>query len=56
LIYYPVYTYAVDAQVHDVQLSPLLHASDRFRNIQEWYVGTEEVVVSETAGFDKTGE
>jgi peptide/nickel transport system substrate-binding protein len=56
LIYYPVYTYAVDAQVHDVQLSPLLHASDRFRNIQEWYVGTEEVMVSETAGFDKTGE
>jgi peptide/nickel transport system substrate-binding protein len=56
LIYYPIYTYAVDAQVQDVQLSPLLHTSDRFRNIQQWYVSTEELVVTEKAQFDKTGE
>jgi peptide/nickel transport system substrate-binding protein len=56
LIYYPIYVYAVNDQVHDVQLSPLLHTSDRFRNIHEWYVLTEEVVVSENGELDKTGE
>jgi peptide/nickel transport system substrate-binding protein len=56
LIYYPIYVYAVDDSVHDVQLSPLLHTSDRFRNIYEWYVQTEEIVVSENGELDKTGE
>ena len=56
LIYYPIYVYAVDEGVHDVQLSPLLHTSDRFRNIYEWYVLTDEVVVSENGELDKTGE
>jgi peptide/nickel transport system substrate-binding protein len=56
LIYYPIYTYAVDAQVRQVQLSPLLRSSDRFRNIQDWYIQTEEAVVSENDKLDKTGE
>lgn len=56
LLYYPIYTYAVDEQVHDVQLSPLLHSSDRFRNIHQWYVQTEEVIVSESDGLDNSGE
>jgi peptide/nickel transport system substrate-binding protein len=56
LIYYPIYVYAVDEGVRDVQLSPLLHTSDRFRNIYEWYVLTDEVVVSENGELDKTGE
>lgn len=56
LVYYPIYTYAVDTQVRDVQLSPLLRTSDRFRNIQDWYVQTEEIVVSETDVLDKEGD
>jgi len=56
LIYYPIYTYAVDTQVKQVQLSPLLHASDRFRNIADWYVETEESVVPEENELDKIGE
>ncbi len=56
LIYYPVYTYAVDVQVRDVQLSPLLHTSDRFRNIQDWYVQTEEIVIGEDSELDKMDE
>ncbi len=56
LIYYPVYTYAVDRQVRQVQLSPLLHASHRFRNVHDWYMQTEEVVISEEGELDKTGE
>ncbi|MGD9049103.1 MAG: ABC transporter substrate-binding protein [Anaerolineae bacterium] len=55
-IYYPMYTYAVNEQVREVQLSPLLHTSDRFRNVQAWYVQTEQVVVSETAELDKPAE
>ncbi len=56
LVYYPVYIYAVDADVQGVQLSPLLRDSDRFRNVHEWFIETEEVVVSETSELDKTGE
>lgn len=56
LLYYQVYTYAVDSQVQEVQLSPMLHTSDRFRNIEAWYMKTEEVIVSESGELDKTGE
>jgi peptide/nickel transport system substrate-binding protein len=56
LIYYPVYTYAVDAAVNQVQLSPMLHTSDRFRNIHEWYLETDEITVSEKDRLDKTGD
>ena len=56
LIYYPIYTYAVDAHVRDVQLAPMFHTSDRFGNIQDWYIQTEEIVVSENGELDKSGE
>lgn len=55
LIYAPIYTYAVDAQVRGVQLSPLFYNSDRFRNVADWYLQTETVVTGEN-GFDKTTE
>jgi peptide/nickel transport system substrate-binding protein len=51
LLYYPIYTYAVDAQVRQVQLSPLFHTSDRFRNVDQWYTETEEIVVSGDEGI-----
>ncbi len=56
LIYYPVYIYAVDEKVRDVQLAPLLRTSDRFRNIADWYMETEELPVSEIEELDKTPE
>lgn len=46
-LYVPVYTYAVDAQVHDVQIGPLMQSGDRFRNIADWYVLQRRVIVSE---------
>jgi peptide/nickel transport system substrate-binding protein len=55
LLYYPIYAYAVDNQVQGVQLSPILRTSDRFRNIGDWYVRTEEIVVGENGNLDKTG-
>jgi peptide/nickel transport system substrate-binding protein len=56
LVYYPIYTYAMDAQVRDVQLSPLFYSSDRFRNIEDWYIQTEAVVVTGENELDKTTE
>ncbi len=50
LLYYPVYSYAVDARVKGVQLSPLMTPSDRFRTVAQWYVNTRRVIVSETLG------
>lgn len=56
LLYYPVYTYAVDAQVKQVQIAPMLHTSDRFRNVDDWTMETEEVVVTQTGDVDKNPE
>jgi peptide/nickel transport system substrate-binding protein len=56
LVYYPVHIYAVAEQVRDVQLAPLLRTSDRFRNISDWYMETEELDVSEIEELDKTIE
>ncbi len=46
-LYVPVYTYAVDTKLRGVQLGPLMHSGDRFRNIEDWYVLQRRVIVSE---------
>jgi peptide/nickel transport system substrate-binding protein len=56
LLYYPIYSYAVDSQVQGVQISPMLRTSDRFRNIGSWYVRTEEIVVSGPENLDKADD
>ncbi len=35
-LYYPIYTYAIDARVQDVQVAPMTKPSDRFRTIMQW--------------------
>ncbi len=40
LLYYNVYSYAIDAQVQGVTVGPLYDPSDRFRNIVNWYLLT----------------
>jgi peptide/nickel transport system substrate-binding protein len=49
LLYYPIYTYAVDEKVKGVQLGPLGDSSDRFRNVTEWYIVTKRVIIGQTA-------
>jgi peptide/nickel transport system substrate-binding protein len=56
LVYHPIYTYAVDAGVYQVQLAPMLHTSDRFRNVRVWYLETQAITVSEKDRLDKIGE
>jgi peptide/nickel transport system substrate-binding protein len=46
VLYYPIYSRAVDSQVKGVQLSPLFFGSDRFRNLSDWYTETRETVVT----------
>jgi peptide/nickel transport system substrate-binding protein len=43
-LYYPVYSYAVDAQVQGVQVAPLYDFSDRFALITDWYLITRRVL------------
>ena len=38
LLYYPVYTYAVDTSVKGVQMGPFYDPSDRLANINNWYL------------------
>jgi peptide/nickel transport system substrate-binding protein len=40
-LYYPVYSYAVDARVLGVQIPPLFDTSDRFQTITSWYLVTK---------------
>jgi peptide/nickel transport system substrate-binding protein len=47
LLYYPIYTYAVDEKVKGVQLGPMGDPSDRFRNVTEWYIVTKRVITGQ---------
>jgi peptide/nickel transport system substrate-binding protein len=38
LLYYPVYSYAVDREVKGVQMGPFYDPSDRLANINAWYL------------------
>ncbi len=48
LLYVPVYTYGVDERIHNVQIGPLMHPSDRFRTISRWWIVPRRVFVSES--------
>ena len=44
-LYYPVYNYSVDAQVHGVQVTPLLYdTSDRLAFLANWYLVTRRAL------------
>ncbi|MCL4459311.1 MAG: ABC transporter substrate-binding protein [Chloroflexi bacterium] len=38
LLYYPVYNYVINKNVKGIHLGPLIMDSDRFKNIDQWYV------------------
>jgi len=50
ILFHPVYTYGVSQDIHDVQLMPMINASDRFNTVSHWYILTRQVIYSET-GF-----
>lgn len=46
-LYVPTYTYGVDESINDVQIGPLMHPSDRFRTILNWWIVHRRVFVSD---------
>jgi peptide/nickel transport system substrate-binding protein len=48
LLYVPIYTYGIDERIHDPQIGPLTHPSDRFRTISDWWIVPHRVFVSES--------
>jgi len=52
-LYYPVYNYAVSAQIQGVTMGPLFDTSDRLATITEWFLTTSRVQqTTETATGD----
>lgn len=47
-IYYPVYSYGVDAQVQGVQVAPMYDTSDRLALIADWYLVTKRTLEEQT--------
>ncbi|MBN1402211.1 MAG: peptide ABC transporter substrate-binding protein [Anaerolineae bacterium] len=47
LLYQPIYNYAIDAGVYNVQIGPMIDSSDRFRTISGWYMATQRMLYSE---------
>ena len=47
-LFYPMYTYGVDAEVQGVHLGPLFTPSDRFANVTDWFLFSERVVGGES--------
>ncbi len=43
-LFYPMYTYAVDAAVQGVRLGPLFDLSDRFSHVREWYLFSQQTL------------
>jgi peptide/nickel transport system substrate-binding protein len=46
LISYPIYVYAVDRRVKNVQIGPLARPSDRFRTIDSWTIEPQAVAAT----------
>jgi peptide/nickel transport system substrate-binding protein len=40
-LFYPMYTYGVDAEVQNVQIGPIFDTPDRFATVTEWFLFSE---------------
>ena len=47
ILYQPIYNYAIDSSVHNVQIGAMFDSSDRFRTATSWYVATQRMLYSE---------
>jgi len=52
-LYHPVYSYAIDERVRDVQVGPMQDGPDRFRTVAQWYIATRRVIVSEAPLWER---
>ncbi|MCE5260320.1 MAG: ABC transporter substrate-binding protein [Chloroflexi bacterium] len=54
ILYQPIYNYAVDAKVNDVQVGTMFSSADRFRTITDWYMVTQRMLHSEATQSSPT--
>jgi peptide/nickel transport system substrate-binding protein len=58
LLYFPVYSYGVSAQVRGVSMGPIFESSDRFSTLNEWFLVArsqlEELEPTSAPEFDPT--
>jgi peptide/nickel transport system substrate-binding protein len=47
-LYYPVHTFVSRSRVRGMELAPLNDVSDRFRNVTNWYIKTQTVIVRQS--------
>lgn len=47
ILYQPVYNYALDSKVQDVQVGFMFTSSDRFRTVTDWYLVSKRLLYSE---------
>jgi peptide/nickel transport system substrate-binding protein len=47
MLYYPTFQYVVSNRVKNVQVAPIIYASDRLRSLNDWTVATRRVLTSE---------
>ena len=52
-LYHPVYSYAIDERVREVQVGPMQDGPDRFRTVAQWYIATRRVIVSEAPLWER---
>ena len=43
-LFYPVFTWGADNTIGGIRMGPLYDTSDRFNNIQDWYLAIKPVV------------
>lgn len=48
-LYYPIYSYAISKNIQNVQVGPLFDPSDRFLNVNEWYLAGLKTPANATA-------
>ena len=49
-LYYPVYTYAVDASIQGIRIGPLFEPSDRFSTITNWFLVSRGTIAETPTG------
>lgn len=55
LLFYPVYTYAVDEHVQGVTMGPLFETSDRFATVTSWFLIAKRTMEQDTNTNDEEG-
>jgi len=54
--YYPEYTYVLNSRIRGVELSPLNDLGERFRDVTDWYIKTQKVILGRSRPAQHYGD